>query len=350
METRVERPGRILLGLVLATSLSSGTSLAQGGLDPCAPVASCPNDSRSRVPPPPPEPARPRSTQSRSSAGDCPRNAAGEPICHDERPGDGDGDTLLAVAGIAAALIGGAILVDQLTGDDFVKPQELDANGPRFPNRQALGRFQVQGYAAAGWPFAVDLQTVPGAVTWLELRYKGGNKPLRVDIPPGPERRMAVLTLPGPRKPGVGIARYSIHSAIPDGDRMIYQPLRIHGIGAGPYAVGSLYLSVGGFSPGRIAVPSQARYTVRSARIFPRAKLEVLQLPAKGKNKLDLINSQTVSLTHNPLASNWGAMQFRKPPGPGAYQLQVRAWRDSPGEKDWTGALAPDYAIISGRP
>src|SRR5215211_5814469 len=51
---------------------------------------------------------------------------------------------VVAVGGIALA-------ADQLTGKDWASSEELDANGPRFPIQQKLGRFQVQGYVAAGW-------------------------------------------------------------------------------------------------------------------------------------------------------------------------------------------------------
>ncbi|HEY8434087.1 MAG TPA: hypothetical protein VIK68_05675, partial [Sphingomicrobium sp.] len=146
--------------------------------------------------------------------------------------------------------IGAAIAVDHLTGRKWVTPQELDANGPRFPSQQKIGGFQVQGYASPGWPFAVDIDTEPGTATWLEVRYEGSNEPQYLDLTlPDGGRRIAVVHLPG-SSGALGIARYTLHSALlRPGRQPLYRPFRIYGLGAGPNAVGSLYLFVTAFGP-----------------------------------------------------------------------------------------------------
>src|SRR5687768_5991595 len=58
-----------------------------------------------------------------------------------QREGDDD-NSLLPIIGGVLALIGGALLIDSLTGKDWATPKELDRDGPLFPRKQALGQFQ----------------------------------------------------------------------------------------------------------------------------------------------------------------------------------------------------------------
>jgi hypothetical protein len=252
----------------------------------------------------------------------------------------------MEIAAALLILIGGVVAVGALTGNKWVKPEELDRNGPRFPKAQALGRFEVQGYAAPGWPFAVDLETLPGTHTWLELRYKGSRESFRIDVPEGPPRRLRTLILRGPAGAGIGIARYTIHSAsVRPGEEAIDQPLLVYGIGAGPYAVGSLYLSVPSFGPREAARPQQVGYAILARRTFPEARTEILQLPRKG-NKLTLMSTQQMQMLSGPVRGNWGAMPPGKRAKQGAYALQVRAWRTQAQGSDWTGAIAPNYVVL----
>jgi hypothetical protein len=311
----------------LPASQAASMAQAPGVLavaNPCAPVALCPNYSRAlaarRAPPPPPPPPP---------------------------PAQQGGGHEAEIAAAMILLIGAEVAVGELTGGKWVKPEELDRDGPRFPKAQALGRFEVQGYAAPGWPFALDLETLPETQTWLELRYKGSHKSFRVDVPEGRARRLVVLKLPGPAEGGIGVARYTIHSAlVRPGEEPIDQPLLVYGIGAGPYAVGSLYLSVPSFGPTRAAAPQQVNYAILAKRTFPEARAEILQLPRQG-NKLTLISAQAYEVLGGEQRGNWGAMPpGKKPPKQGAYVLQVRAWRTQVQGSDWTGAVAPNYVFL----
>src|SRR3954451_13078925 len=142
MESYFGRSGRfgLSLALVLSVSTAHAVSIPTPPKDPCAPEATCPNGSRWRAPPPPIPEEEQRLRQLPHSA---------------------DNDLKIALL-VAAAIILAAVIADQLTGKKWASPEDLDANGPRFPEAQALGRFQVQGYAQPGWPFAVDFEALPG--------------------------------------------------------------------------------------------------------------------------------------------------------------------------------------------
>ena len=153
----------------------------------------------------------------------------------------GDGGILgWIITGIAVG-VGAAVAADQMTGQDWANSEELDAHGPRFPVEQRIGRFQVQGYAASNWPFALDIYTEPGTRTWLEVRFKHDNQSQSVDLTrPEGGRRVAFIQLPA-APGGVRVARYSIHSVLErPGQEPLYRPMMVYGIGAGPGAVGAL--------------------------------------------------------------------------------------------------------------
>jgi hypothetical protein len=296
-----------------------------------------------------------------------------------------------------------------LTGKNWASPEELDANGPRFPVEQKLGHFQVQGYAAGGWPLAIDIQTEPGTWTWLEVRYRG-EEDQSIDLTrPEGGRRVEIVKLPG--TPGtIGIARYTLHSAlIRPGHKPLFQRLKLYGIGAGPNAVGALetaqsslkidgadahfaarpllrpsgfallrrasapatpktglgalafaaaaadpqvprvgsYLSVTTFGPQYPSRPAEVSWSVAARQPFQRSELEVLQLPRDGKGKLTAVVRANLDLFARAQASgSWGGMPSLTNIGTGTYLLQARAWRPRAGGGDWTGAFAPDYVYI----
>jgi hypothetical protein len=258
-----------------------------------------------------------------------------------DRSGGGDDWWKWLLGGAVA--IGGIAAVDQMTNENWVTPQELDATGPRFPELQKVGHYQVQGYAAPGWPFAVDLETEPGTRTWLEVRYQGNKQKQVVDLTlPDGGRRMEVIRLPG--APGsVGIARYSIRSGLPRGrHKPLYRPMKIHGIGAGPNAVGSLYVSVTRFGPEQASGPANVIWAVSAERKFQKSLIEVLRVPTKKKGKYTLVSQGPIELGLRLRANgSWGTVPMKAAVSPGIYEMQVRAWQMGGDGGDWTGAYAP---------
>jgi len=263
-------------------------------LDPCAPLGTCPNDASVPLPAPGPD--------------------------------------------------------EPLTGEDWASPDELDLDGPRFAERQALGRFEAQGYVCAGWPIVVDLETRPGATTWLEIRAEGMSEPLASVVIEGEGRRTQVLDLPYWENEGVEVARYSIVSAVfADGKPPVFQPMRVYAFGAGPYAVGSTTLDVTSFLPAQTSSAAQVNYSLLARRFYQHSVVEVLRLPPPGGRQLARIVRKDVSpLAEGPSKGNWVTLGGPQAAPKGVYQLQARAWRIAGGsnERDWTGAIGPKYVIV----
>lgn len=263
------------------------------------------------------------------------------------RDDDDSGLIPLVLAGLG--LIGGALLIDSLTGKDWASPAKLDRDGPIFPKRQALGRFQVQGYALPGWPVVVDIETRPGTETWLVVRYRGAKKDLpRIPIP-GQGRRVQVVHLPQAAGP-IRTARYSLHSFRSKADgKTIYQPHNVFALGAGPRAVGSTTLQISQLSPAVARQAADVHYSLFAKRLFDRSVVEVLRLPRKHDGKLKLVkDARLFPLRPGSHPGNWRTMKVQPSPAAGLYHFQARAWlvggRND--ERDWTGAIAPNFVRI----
>jgi hypothetical protein len=306
----------------------------------------------------------------------------------------------------ATAIVGTANAADQGPNLHLPKPEELDADGPRFPSRPIIGTFQVKGYAAAGWPFAVDIYTQPGTWTWLEVQYENQRQPMRVNLSrPEGGRHVEVIRLPGDNS-AIQVARYSLHSALlPPGGKATDMPMTVYGIGAGPNAVGSvepsaaalsrpfglraergrlsanrsdalfwpaalpregrglfnlaaaqqdstaasLYLAVTEFGPTPAVSPAGVKWAVAARRHFPLSRIEVLRYPDQNdrRGRFQSIAQANIDLLLRAQAAGmWGALPMMERVRPGRYALQARAWRTKAGGGDWTGAYSPSYVFI----
>ncbi|MEA1015572.1 hypothetical protein [Sphingosinicella sp. LY1275] len=357
----------LLIAQSVAAAAQAPPSAAATVADPCQPQASCPNEARAYV-----RVAPQTAAAQRAARGDPPPAGedgarTGDDVPSDDvqspddgqRPdsdgtGEGNGGLdILAILLATAGVVGGALLIDQLTGDKWSSAKDLEKDGPKFPRKQAVGRYQVQGFAVAGWPVVVDVESLPETETWLEVAYKGDRSDQLVRIPiPGDGRRETVVNLPAPADSfaDVRVARYSIHSYLRDAQgTAVYQPLKVYGFGAGPRAVGSTLLKITSFTPDLATRPDEVRYGLQALRLFDRSVVEVLRLPKPGGRKLERVSTVRFQpLQQGNYPGDWRTMQGRPKPQSGIYHLQARGWlvgaRND--ERDWTGAIAPNLVRI----
>ena len=392
-----KKPGAAAARLLLMTSLAVTPVDAQPAPDPCRPAASCPNEAGRRGALPAYFLATDLPPQAGTSDGppvdsDSPGAGAGEdfdteesdgtdaeseietepaddyPETEGEGEGDGDGSELATFLAVAAGVAIAAVVADALFGgDDWVSPSRLDAEGPRLPRRQRLGRFPVQGFVQGGWPVILDLETEPGATSWLEVRVRGVDGRQYIALP-GEGRRVHVVRLPELARPGLRVARLTVHSArLRPGGEPEYQPLRIYGMGAGPYAVapaklaslqpqftmprggafGSPVFWIRSLQPQRARSPADVHYSLVAAVPFDRATAEVLRLPRSPDGELRRVGQADLSpLMRGTPSFGWARMGVDPRPPSGVYLLQAKAWRPGAGRGDWQIAHAPNHVFI----
>ncbi len=247
---------------------------------------------------------------------------------------------------VVLPIVGGVVLADAMTADQWISREDLDRDGPRFPSKLAPGQFQVQGYAAPGWPVVLDFEAPPGADTWLEVALEGFDRSgPKYPLEPGVGRRVVVVTLPA----GGGFnhvirARYTLYSMLKSGGRSTPADLKVYGMGCGPRAVGSMTLVIDQLQPLDAPGPSAVSFVLNALRPFDRSATEILRLPDGASGDLALVrDARALPLTLGPHDGRWASMHADSREGPGLYILQARAWlvgaRND--ERDWTGAYGP---------
>jgi hypothetical protein len=215
---------------------------------------------------------------------------------------DGDGDGLLGFIIAAAAILVGALLVKELTGGSDRSISDLERDGPKAPEREVLGNYEVQGLVYPRWPLVIEVNAEPGATTFVQVITKGGRKgsipPLvlsdeggapwdsdEVIVPLEVERTergvLARFELPaeldGNDRDGFHSARLAVASGRMQGDTFVYSPLEVLALGAGPTAVGSAAVVVSRFEP----VPDTRRadyaVTFNARRSFNNLHAELIE-------------------------------------------------------------------------
>lgn len=325
-------------------------------------------------------------------------NVPAEPVDNGRRPERRDPSGSGLLPWLIGTIVVATIIAIDSTNGNWAKPKELDAKGPRFPKQQPFGRFQVQGYAKAGWPVMLDLSTQPGTATWLELRTKGqkDRQGLALPIPAGDGRRLVAVRIPADWAGGsTQIARYTVKSVTRSArGEPAYSPLTVYGIGAGESAVQyeqlALYadaadlagswpiyaqrnraktrppapklprialrmpLELRDFAPMEVTQPADVRYALLARRLFHRSVVEVLRLP-KGNaaperpTKLDRVREQRLfPLVAGNHPGDWRTMGVKPKPRAGRFLMQARAWLvgGRGDEHDWTGVFAPNFVLV----
>lgn len=278
--------------------------------------------------------------------GDAPRRPPERaPPPREEPPSDSSsGCGFLCILGVVVA---GAVVADALTGDHWASREELDRDGPRFPNRLAPGQFQVQGYAAPGWPVVLDFDAPTGADTALEVNLEGFDPRASIHYPlePAAGRRVVVMMLPnGGGFDRVLRARFTLVSTFRSGGGRAPAPLSVYGIGAGPRAVGSMTIAIEQLQPLDAPRPDAVSFVLDAMHPFDRSVTEILRLPRGDQGDLTLVrDARAFPLTLGPHDGRWASMRAVGSETPGLYILQARAWlvgaRND--ERDWTGAFGP---------
>ena len=377
----VSRRAPLGTSFIIMTTLATVPAAAQPADDPCLPLASCLNEMVRRDSVPayvvaadlPPE----RHETSGDESDDASPPEESSDVPSDDGAVEGSSETqseaesddgsdlaafLLAAAGVGISVWLLSELFDQT---DWVSPSTLDADGPQFGTRQRVGQFRMQGYVRSNWPVVLDLESVPGATTWLEVRVRGGRR--HYFNLPGEGRRVAVIRPPELRDRNLSIANLRIHSALlrPD-ERPLYRPLRVYGIGAGANAVEPTNLAALTFQPGpmsgafgsptfwirsvqpeRPRSPADVHYSLAVTQPYANARVEVLRLPRSEGGQLTRVSQANLSpLLRGTPRHGWAQMGLTPNPPRGVYMMQARAWEVGARQGDWIGAMAPNLVFI----
>ncbi|MBN8443098.1 MAG: hypothetical protein J0M28_15555 [Thauera sp.] len=230
---------------------------------------------------------------------------------------------------------------------------ELAQGGPRLPEAYAFASLSFPAVLKGGWPAVVAYDIAPGAEVEIEFATTGAD-PQRFRLPSPPAdaggRERVLLTFELPARLGkeltAGMVSMHVLSSSDDARKPV---VRLHGLGAGPLAVGSVAIDNVVFEPEqfRLATGQRAYYGFHSKSDFSRAGVDIARLERQGEGvRLVRVRSDAVrqSIARNAWVGRepplyWDGRTQNGQPSLGPHLLYVRAWAADAG--DWVIAWSP---------
>src|SRR5215469_7957259 len=124
-------------------------------------------------------------------------------------------------------------------GASEARAEQLDKNGPYLAPLYSMSTFAIMGYAKGNWPVVVDYQVEQNSLVLLVVSAEG--KPPQVYHLPGEKKHYQIkVTLPDWIGDQPRVAQYLVETLDPKVGATGPAHIHIHGIAAGPKAVGSI--------------------------------------------------------------------------------------------------------------
>jgi hypothetical protein len=250
-------------------------------------------------------------------------------------------------------------------GSSEARSDLLDKQGPQLPPLFSMSSFAVMGFSRGNWPVAIDYVLEQDSLL-LVIIAPEGEKPLiyRLDGKKGHWLTRIQIT------PSVGdqlrVSQYLVQTLDDSVGQVSLSHVHIHGIAAGPKAVGSIGIDQVNFAPGsiRLAQHQKAQFSYHSISDFDDTEVSFVRL-AKS-NAGDIVAAAVGGKPMGSIAQNhvkngdWdgsiktGDIVKTFPPelqqwllAPhGQHVLQVRAWLRKNHGGDFVTALSETIVAV----
>ncbi len=273
-----------------------------------------------------------------------------------EQRGGGSGSAALVAAIIIALAAGTVIATEVLSHPDL--PESLAKHGPQFPPEFNMSSFVVAGFVQGNWPMVLEYRLQRAGFIQLSITAEGV-----APFPPyqfggrAAERRLVTFNLPRELGDNPKPAKIDIRAIENVQGRDNQIPMEIYAIGVGPKAVGSVAIDQLIFQPSNIHVKERtyANYGFHSRSDFNMAAAEFLRMENRnGEIYVKMAKSEMIDsgigpdkwVGKDPLRL-WDGRDERKNVSHGAHILQVRAWYNVEGKKDWVASFSDSVVRVS---
>lgn len=240
----------------------------------------------------------------------------------------------------------------------------LDKHGPYFAPVFSMSNFSVMGFVRGEWPIVIDYQLEEDALV-LAIIAPEGAEPLLYRLPSEKGHWQQKVTIPAGVGPTPRVAHYTLRAMAAGGSQAGVAHLHVHGIAAGPKAVGSLGIDTVDFGPGPIHVANHenARFKFHSLFDFKNTEVDFIRLAnANGEIIAASVGrKQMGSVTANQ--SREGSWDGRSSPESdiggyapsiqqwlraptGQHLMQVRAWWGQKDGGDWVSAISENLVTV----
>jgi len=240
----------------------------------------------------------------------------------------------------------------------------LAKNGPQLPRIFNMSAFSIMGFVKGNWPVVFDYQIERDSLLIVVIAPEG-QEPIIYRLNGKAGHWQSRLTVP----PGVGdnpvVAEYVLRSLDDSMGQVGPAHLHVHGVAAGPKAVGSIGIDQVSFGPAMIH-PKQhekAHYMFHSISDFKNVEVNFVRI---ANDHGQIIAARIGEKGEGSIARNeqrngdWDGrtngggkdaesfppdiQQWLKAPN-GQHLLQVRAWYGAK-DGDWATALSENFVTV----
>ena len=245
------------------------------------------------------------------------------------------------IGGIVAAGVTAALLVHhyqhkQPSANDLIK------KGPQVPENVLMNHLIVDGLIGPGWPVGLDFQLEGAGNVTFDITTADKVHYHQV-LTASPNGRGITITYPGDLPDKLQAATFDVEAVAPAGSNGSSPSLRVYGMAAGPFAVGSIAIDQVTFGPSEVKMKQTAQYGFHSHSDFSNVCADFMFTGLKDNH---IVMKQDNETQLSPVIRDEHAQgQLQSKGTEGQHLLQIRAWRGNSG--DWVVAWSPDMVTLS---
>jgi hypothetical protein len=226
-------------------------------------------------------------------------------------------------------------------------------SGPGLPEKFSMSAFGMHGLVKGGAPFVVDYEARDARVR-IEVKVKGAEPFVYTIDAEG--RGQKIFRLPESFGADPRAAVIMVHAVKAQSGVETPVPLRIHGMGMGEKAVGSVAIDQVSFGPPEVRIGrfGKARYSFHSRSDFNKVVAEFARIENRNGviQVVERVNKEELGeLTRDSWIGRdkpriWDGKGEDGEVSEGLHMLNVRAWRSSVKEGDWVVSWSPDWVEV----
>lgn len=231
------------------------------------------------------------------------------------------------------------------------------SEGPGFDARYSNSCMPIRCLVQGGWPMVVDYSPDGQSITTIELHVQGQARPIIHELDNRRGRHLMKFELPASIGTSSRAAVMLVRSVRSRPGESGPGHARIHGLGAGPRAVGSVAIQQVDFRPPVIqrSAQQQASYSFLSKSDFNHFSVGVLRIDGvDGQIKVDLTREFSFaggisrgSVFGRAPEQFWDGTDAGNKVSVGNHIIQVRAWMSSRNEADWVTAWSEQTVKVA---
>lgn len=229
----------------------------------------------------------------------------------------------------------------------------LAKSGPKLPDKYSMSGLVMQGLVRGGAPFIVSYEA-SGTRLRIEMKTQGAEAFVTTLDANG--RSEKIFKLPESFGAEPRAAVISVRAVKDQPGAEVPAPLRLHALGMGEKAVGSVAIDQVSFGPAEVRIGrfGKARYSFHSRSDFNKVVAEFARVENRDGviQVVERVNQQELGeLTRDAWVGRdkpriWDGKDKDGEVSKGLHVLNVRAWRSSVKEGDWVVSWSPDWVDV----